>query len=116
MMKAAKEGLIAGTPAGSAVPKLIAVTQLTSTSEEAMQTEQLGSSPAESVLHYADLTCKSGLDGVVCSAWEARMIKDHTNEDFICLTPASARPAVQWGTRSVSRHRAALEKSAQPSS
>ena len=40
MMKAAKEGLVAGTPAGSDVPKLIAVTQLTSTSEEAMQNEQ----------------------------------------------------------------------------
>ena len=93
MMKAAKEGLVAGTPAGSAVPKLIAVTQLTSTSEEAMQTEQLIKvSLQESVLHYADLTCKSGLDGVVCSAWEARMIKDHTNEDFICLTPG-IRPA-----------------------
>ena len=93
MMKAAKEGLVAGTPAGSDVPKLIAVTQLTSTSEEAMQNEQLIKvSLQESVLHYADLTCKSGLDGVVCSAWEARMIKDHTNEDFICLTPG-IRPA-----------------------
>ena len=41
MMRAAKEGIIDGTPTGSTIPKLIAVTQLTSTTESAMQTEQL---------------------------------------------------------------------------
>lgn len=88
MMTAAKRGLTAGTPEGQAVPKLIAVTQLTSTSEAQMQNDQLISvSLAKSVTHYAKCAAKAGLDGVVCSAHEVRQIKEATNEDFICLTP-----------------------------
>ncbi|WP_281269334.1 orotidine-5'-phosphate decarboxylase [Falsibacillus pallidus] len=88
MMEAAMEGLAAGTPSGGVVPKLIAVTQLTSTSEKQMQSEQL--IPAtldESVIHYAKLAHCAGLDGVVCSAFEAEKIKKATNESFICVTP-----------------------------
>ena len=62
---------------GAKSPYCIAVTQLTSTSEEQMKNEQLIHVPLkESVLHYADLTKKSGLDGVVCSSHEAAMIRD----------------------------------------
>lgn len=88
MMTAAKEGLVAGTPAGQRVAKLIAVTQLTSTSEAQMQTDQLISvSLTESVTHYAQCAAKAGLDGVVCSAQEVAFIKKATNPAFICLTP-----------------------------
>ncbi|MGP6139757.1 MULTISPECIES: orotidine-5'-phosphate decarboxylase [unclassified Jeotgalibaca] len=93
MMKAALEGIHEGTPTGSVVPKLIAVTQLTSTTEEAMHQEQLIRVPLmESVLHYASLTEQSGLSGVVCSALEAKSIKEVTNPQFICVTPG-IRPA-----------------------
>ncbi|WP_303974169.1 orotidine-5'-phosphate decarboxylase [Streptococcus merionis] len=81
MMKAARRGL--GNRA-----KLIAVTQLTSTTEEAMQMDQnIRSSLVESVVHYAARTAEAGLDGVVCSAQEVRAIKAATSDDFICLTP-----------------------------
>ncbi|MGM0339204.1 orotidine-5'-phosphate decarboxylase [Candidatus Enterococcus murrayae] len=88
MMQAAKQGLIEGTPEKQAVPELIAVTQLTSTSEEQMQEDQLIKvSLQESVLHYAQCTEKAGLDGVVCSAHEVEKIHQATSTDFICLTP-----------------------------
>lgn len=88
MMQAAKQGLIEGTPKGQKVPKLIAVTQLTSTSEAQMQADQLIKvSLAESVVHYAKCTDHAGLDGVVCSALEVERIKAATRADFVCLTP-----------------------------
>ena len=81
MMKAAREGL--GSQA-----KLIAVTQLTSTSEAQMQDFQnIQTSLQESVIHYAKKTAEAGLDGVVCSAQEVQVIKQATNPEFICLTP-----------------------------
>ncbi len=86
MMRAAREGLGKG-------PKLIAVTQLTSTSQEQMQDFQnIQTSLEESVLHYAKKTQEVGLDGVVCSAHEVAKIKAATSKDFICLTPG-IRPA-----------------------
>ena len=86
MMKAAREGL--GSQA-----KLIAVTQLTSTSESQMQEFQnIQTSLQESVIHYAKKTAEAGLDGVVCSAQEVQVIKQATKPEFICLTPG-IRPA-----------------------
>ncbi|MFC4771515.1 orotidine-5'-phosphate decarboxylase [Enterococcus hermanniensis] len=88
MMEAAKQGLIEGTSKNQIVPKLIAVTQLTSTSEKQMHQDQLiDVSLKESVLHYAKCTEKAGLEGVVCSAHEAPDIHQVTNSKFICLTP-----------------------------
>lgn len=88
MMEAALEGLEAGTPAGRARAKLIAVTQLTSTTEEQMQAEQkIALSLKDSVLHYAQLTNQAGLDGVVCSVHEARAIAEVCGEDFLRVTP-----------------------------
>lgn len=67
---------------------LIAVTQLTSTSEERMQQDLLiGKSLEETVLHYAKNTKMAGLDGVVCSPWEAKKVKDVCGEDFLTITP-----------------------------
>ena len=86
MMEAAKRGLGDG-------PQLIAVTQLTSTSEEQMHHDQLiPVSLNESVVHYAQCAQKAGLAGVVCSPLESRMIKDATGEDFITVTPG-VRPS-----------------------
>lgn len=88
MMEAAMDGILAGTLAGSTRPDLIAVTQLTSTTPEAMRREQLIEVPLlQSVIHYAQLTQTAGLDGVVCSALEARLIKKNTASDFLCVTP-----------------------------
>lgn len=88
MMEAALEGLDAGTDAGRKRPACIAVTQLTSTSREQMNKEQLiPVSLEESVLHYAALTKAAGLDGVVCSAWEAVSIRELLGPDFFTVTP-----------------------------
>ncbi|KAA9025933.1 orotidine-5'-phosphate decarboxylase [Niallia endozanthoxylica] len=88
MMMAALEGLDQGTSAGQRRPLCIAVTQLTSTSEEQMKKEQLIQVPLkESVLHYAKLTKQSGLNGVVCSSHEAAMIREVLGNDFLTVTP-----------------------------
>lgn len=88
MMESAVEGLEAGTPAGNARPKCIAVTQLTSTSIEQMNHEQLiACSLEDSVLHYAQLARASGLEGVVCSTHEVKMIHDKLGNGFLTVTP-----------------------------
>ncbi|GBG97162.1 orotidine-5'-phosphate decarboxylase [Lactococcus termiticola] len=85
MMRAARAGL---DQAGGEATKLIAVTQLTSTSEAIMQADQnIQTSLQESVIHYAQMTADAGLDGVVCSAQEVELIKQATSSDFVCLTP-----------------------------
>ncbi|WP_102271518.1 orotidine-5'-phosphate decarboxylase [Cytobacillus massiliigabonensis] len=88
MMRAALEGLESGTPAGQNRPACIAVTQLTSTSEDQMREEQLVQAPLEeSVLHYAALTKKAGLDGVVCSTFEAKSIRQLLGHTFLTVVP-----------------------------
>ncbi len=88
MMIAALEGLKEGTPDGKKIPELIAVTQLTSTSELQMQEDQLISTTLQaSVTHYAKIAEIAGLNGVVCSAQEVQAIKNATTDTFVCLTP-----------------------------
>ncbi|WP_096199290.1 orotidine-5'-phosphate decarboxylase [Bacillus sp. FJAT-45350] len=88
MMKAAREGLEAGTAAGTTRPKLIAVTQLTSTTEEMMQNElRIQGSLESTVKGYAQLAEASGLDGVVCSSLEVPLIKEACQSSFITVTP-----------------------------
>lgn len=85
MMEAAMHGL---TREDGSRPLLIAVTQLTSISEEIMQKELLINKPLdEVVMKYAENTKKAGLDGVVCSPLEARKVKDVCGEDFLTVTP-----------------------------
>ncbi len=85
MMKAAVEGL---TKPDGTRPILIAVTQLTSTSEERMQNELLiNASINDTIVKYADNARLAGLDGVVCSPLEAGMVKDKCGKDFITVTP-----------------------------
>ena len=88
MMKAAKEGLIAGTPEGKEVPKLIGVTILTSTSREIMNNELgIEGEVLDTVVHYAKNAKEAGLDGVVCSVLEARAIHEACGDDFLTVTP-----------------------------
>ena len=88
MMESALEGLEAGTEAGKQRPLLIGVTQLTSTSEQQMKNEQkINLTLQESVIHYAELSQRAGLDGVVCSVLEAADIKQVCGEDFMRVTP-----------------------------
>lgn len=85
MMKAALEGL---TREDGSRPILIAVTQLTSTSEERMQNELLiNASINDTIVKYAQNAKAAGLDGVVCSPLEAGMVKDACSKDFITVTP-----------------------------
>jgi len=88
MMKAAKEGLVEGTKEGQSVPMLIAVTQLTSTDENTMQTELLiNHTVNETVAHYAKNTQAAGLDGVVCSPLEVEVVKEACGTAFKTVTP-----------------------------
>ncbi len=88
MMESALEGLEAGTTAGQKRPYAIAVTQLTSTSQEEMQTWQQIKLPLhESVAQYAAITKQAGMDGVVCSPLEASMIREQLGADFLTVTP-----------------------------
>ncbi len=85
MMKAAIEGL---TREDGTRPLLIAVTQLTSTSEERMQKELLiGASINDTIVKYAENAKAAGLDGVVCSPLEAAMVKDACGKEFMTVTP-----------------------------
>lgn len=85
MMKAALEGL---TREDGTRPILIAVTQLTSTSEERMQNELLiNASINDTIVKYAQNTKAAGLDGVVCSPLEAGMVKDACGKEFMTITP-----------------------------
>ncbi len=85
MMEAALEGLT--RPDGTR-PLLIAVTQLTSTSEERMQEELLINAPlAETVIHYAKNTRDAGLDGIVCSPLEAQLVHENCGDNFCTVTP-----------------------------
>ena len=88
MMKAALEGLIEGTPVGKKRPLLIAVTQLTSTSDEQVMNEQGISSLKNSIKLYATVTEESGLDGVVCSPLDVELVKSVVkNNKFLTVTP-----------------------------
>ena len=85
MMTAALEGLT--RPDGKR-PLLIAVTQLTSTSEETMHSDLLISGKMEDVvMHYARNAAKSGLDGVVCSPLEAAAVHSACGKSFLTVTP-----------------------------
>ena len=85
MMKAAIEGLT--RPDGTR-PLLIAVTQLTSTSEEVMKNELLIDRPLpEVVMSYAENAKNAGLDGVVCSPLEAGKVHEVCGEQFLTVTP-----------------------------
>ncbi len=84
MMQRALEGLRKHNPD----TKLIAVTQLTSTTEEMLHEEQnIQTSIEDAVLNYAQLAKQAQLDGVVCSPLEAELLTQHLGSDFLKVTP-----------------------------
>ena len=85
MMRAALEGL---TRADGSRPMLIAVTQLTSTDQHAMENDLLIREPIdEVVMHYAENAMECGLDGVVCSPLEAGKVHERCGRSFVTVTP-----------------------------
>lgn len=85
MMEAAIKGL---TREDGTRPLLIAVTQLTSTGQEAMEKDLLIEKPIEEVvIHYAENARKAGLDGVVCSSLEADKVHNACGKSFLTVTP-----------------------------
>ena len=85
MMQAAIEGL---TREDGTRPLLIAVTQLTSTDQQSMETDLLIKEPIDRVvMHYAANAKKAGLDGVVCSPLEAGKVHEICGADFLTVTP-----------------------------
>ncbi|MBQ5901799.1 MAG: orotidine-5'-phosphate decarboxylase [Clostridia bacterium] len=85
MMEAAIEGLT--RPDGTR-PLLIAVTQLTSTSQERMESDLLIKEPLDKVvMHYAHNAKVAGLDGVVCSPLEAAKVHEVCGDSFVTVTP-----------------------------
>ena len=90
MMRAALEGL---TREDGTRPLLIAVTQLTSTSQEAMQKQLLVNAGInETIAHYARNAKEAGLDGVVCSPLEASLVKEACGNEFMTVTPGIRFP------------------------
>ena len=85
MMKGALEGL---TREDGSRPLLIAVTQLTSTDQEALEKDILIEKPIdEVVMHYAETARNAGLDGIVCSPLEAGKVHDRCGKSFLTITP-----------------------------
>lgn len=83
MMEAAREAVAASVRP----PKLIAVTVLTSMAQEDLAGIGITATPAEMVLRLATLARDSGLDGVVCSAQEAALLRQHCGSNFSLVTP-----------------------------
>ena len=85
MMQAAIEGLT--RPDGTR-PLLVAVTQLTSTDQESMESDLLIHEPVDRVvMHYAANAKRAGLDGVVCSPLESAKVHEVCGADFLTVTP-----------------------------
>jgi len=86
MMQAALEGVTKGST-GAQTPHLIAVTVLTSMNQAALQELGIETNIEQHVLRLAQLTKTAGLRGVVCSAQEATLIRQHIGSDFLLVTP-----------------------------
>lgn len=86
--------------------KIIAVTQLTSTTEDMLRHEQnIQTSIEEAVLNYAKLANAAGLDGVVCSPLESRMLTEKLGTSFLKVTPGIRPKGASQMTNTVLRHR-----------
>jgi len=88
MLEAAREAIASSVRR----PKLIAVTLLTSMAQDDLAAIGINATPAEMVLRLATMARDSGLDGVVCSAQEAALLRKHCGEGFCLVTPG-IRPA-----------------------
>ncbi|HXF17245.1 MAG TPA: orotidine-5'-phosphate decarboxylase [Burkholderiales bacterium] len=88
MMNAAREGI----ESAAHKPKVIAVTVLTSMAETDLREVGIDSNPTAEVMRLAELASDCGLDGVVCSAWEASAIRDQLGSRFLRVTPGIRLP------------------------
>ena len=88
MMKAAKEGAIQkAQELGIKTPLVIAVTILTSISQETLRSVGVERDVKEEVVSLAKLAKEAGLDGVVCSPQEISIIREACGKDFVIVTP-----------------------------
>ncbi|MDF7639134.1 orotidine-5'-phosphate decarboxylase [Lactobacillus sp. ESL0791] len=88
MIGAAKDGLIAGTPNNQSVPKLLAVTELTSISDTILKYEQNCSlEMTDQVISLAKTAKKARADGVICSPLEVTKLRQEVGNDFLYVTP-----------------------------
>src|SRR6202007_2766616 len=87
MMKAAAQAISAGVPLGMDRPRLLAVTILTSMDQKGMRETGISGAPKTSVLKLARLAKTSGVDGVVASVQEAKLIRKACGRDFLIVTP-----------------------------
>jgi orotidine-5'-phosphate decarboxylase len=92
MMHAAVQGVDIGSQGSANKPLLIAVTVLTSMNQASLSEIGITESVENQVLKLAKLTQQAGLQGVVCSALEAQLLKQHLPSDFLLVTPG-IRPA-----------------------
>lgn len=83
MMLAAKQALVDN----NSDARLIAVTVLTSMDQAQLNSANVHETPENQVKHLAKLTQSSGLDGIVCSAQEAEMLRQHLDQEFLLVTP-----------------------------
>ncbi|MCF7791966.1 MAG: orotidine-5'-phosphate decarboxylase [Victivallales bacterium] len=99
MMKAAKTGAQKGAgESGNVVPRIIAVTVLTSLDRNIMNNEiNIQGTVEKQVFKLANLTCNAGLDGIVCSAADLYALKDQMPENFMYVTPGIKGPNTQAG-------------------
>ena len=87
-VKMMQEAVVGLTREDGSRPLLIAVTQLTSTDQQAMENDLLIKEPIDQVvMHYAENAKKAGLDGVVCSPLEAQKVHSVCGKDFVTVTP-----------------------------
>ena len=96
MMRAAKQALLDIDSSA----KLIAVTVLTSMDKGQLASSNVVLTPEEQVKSLAQLTKESGLDGVVCSAQEAKMLRDLLGNDFLLVTPGIRPKGAEVGDQS----------------
>ncbi|MGA2482578.1 MAG: orotidine-5'-phosphate decarboxylase [Candidatus Acidiferrales bacterium] len=92
MLEAAAQAIRAGQPVGAEGPRLLAVTILTSMDQKAMAEVGISGSPSRGAVRLATLAKKSGVDGVVASVKEARLIRKACGKSFLIVTPG-VRPA-----------------------
>jgi orotidine-5'-phosphate decarboxylase len=92
MLQAAAQAVRAGQPVGAQGPCLLAVTILTSMDQKAMAEVGISGSPARAAVRLAKLADKAGVDGVVASVKETRLIRKACGKDFLIVTPG-VRPA-----------------------
>ena len=83
---------------GNKIPKVIAVTVLTSLSQEIINNQlRIPGTVQEEVLHLAKLAQQAGCDGIVCSAAEVASLKPHFPENFMFVTPGIKGPNTEAG-------------------